>query len=98
MIRTTSKLAYLELAESGKLARSKQLFYDYLKFRPAMSRLEISKGTGQPINIVSGRINDLKRMGIVIEVSKRYCTITGSLITPVTVEKNGTQLNCFEED
>lgn len=98
MIRTTSKLAYLELAESGKLSKQKQFYYDYLKFKPALSLQEIQDRTDKQINAISGRINDLKKMGIVIEAPKRHCSITGSLIVPVTVEKNGTQLNCFEED
>ena len=46
---------------------------------------ELSRESGLEINAVSGRINDLKKEGMIAECSKRKCSITNRTVIPVTI-------------
>lgn len=52
--------------------------------RSPCSLNEIAFGTGYKINAVSGRVNEMKKAGELVETDKRPCTITGRTIRPVT--------------
>ena len=90
MSRVTSRKAYKELNEEGKVRSQKDTILFVVSMIPnsekdfGMSLKEIVKQTGYEINAVSGRVNDLKKVGSIEECTKRKCRITGRLVTPVT--------------
>ena len=89
MIRTTSKLAYKEINEDNTLSKQSEFIYKIVKDvcdsgdYENLSLKEIKSLTNIDINAVSGRVNELKKQGRLVEDSKRKCNITGRLITPV---------------
>ena len=95
MNRITSKKAYGELKHSGGHKNQKDTIVDILgKYPNGLSLREICNETGFDINAVSGRVNDLKKIGIIDEMPKRRCSITNRTIIPVTVtnSQRGDQL------
>ena len=82
MIATTSKQAYKDIVNSGTTLTQQQMILSILDAveRPLSGR-EIMAGTGLEI---SGRVNDLKKAGKVIECSRRKCSVSKTMITPVT--------------
>ena len=96
MNRITSHLAYNELKYSGQHKNQKDTISDLLIYYPdGLSLREICEKTGFEINAVSGRVNDLKKMGILDEMPKRKCSITNRTIIPVTIKNSqpGDQLS-----
>ena len=82
-MRTTSRVAYKEHNESGKLDQQKQHIKKLLLTEYPLSRREISKATNIEISSVSGRVNEMIKMGILEETTKRKCMFSKKLITPV---------------
>ena len=82
-MRTTSRIAYKEHNESGKLDQQKQHIKKLLLTEYPLSRREISKATNIEISSVSGRVNEMIKMGVVEETTKRKCMFSKKLITPV---------------
>ena len=84
-ISTTSINAYTDIKNDGTTATQKNIILDALDdaAKPLSAR-EIKELTGLEINAVSGRINDLKKDGLLVEAEKRKCSITHRLVTPVT--------------
>lgn len=84
MIRATSIKAYNELQFEGRKQTQEQKIIEVLKQKEMpLSLTEISSLTGFKINAVSGRVNELKKKGKLIEGKKRKCFITKRTITPV---------------
>ena len=89
MNRKTSKAAYEHNKESGITGSQKKKLHSLVDKMTNGNRgygvtlKEISRESGLEINAVSGRINDLKKEGILETDEKRYCTITKRLISPV---------------
>ena len=83
-MRTTSKIAYDQLKDSGGKQTQEERIVEILRDKGmSMSLREISALTGYEINAVSGRVNTLKKEGRVLEGTRRKCFITNRLITPV---------------
>ena len=86
MPRMTSTLAYYELKNSGKRDTQVGQILNCLKdqeFSTDLTLKEISRLTGLEINAVSGRVNGMKKDGLVSEAPKRKCRVTGRWVTPV---------------
>tara|TARA_R100000781_G_scaffold110486_1_gene75978 strand:- start:359 stop:691 length:333 start_codon:yes stop_codon:yes gene_type:complete len=83
MNRTTSRIAYKEHKQSGKLDQQKQHIKNLLLTEYPLSRREISRATNIEISSVSGRINEMIKMGVVEETTRRKCMFSKKLITPV---------------
>lgn len=81
--RETSLAAYDDLRDSGKVGKQAQTILNHLQPGGNYSLQEICRLTGLPINAVSGRVNDLKKIGLLAETDKRFCSITGRLVQPV---------------
>jgi len=97
MIAETSKLAYKQLNESGigKTQKSKILYLvrdHYQNTKKGLSLREISNMTNFEINAVSGRVNDLKKDGLLETTEKRKCSYTGAMIAPVIPVKENVVL------
>ena len=84
-ISTTSIEAYNDINSDGTSATQKNMILDTLdEIGKPLSAREVSQITGIEINAVSGRINDLKKDGLLVEAEKRKCSITHRMVTPVT--------------
>lgn len=82
-VRESSRAAYDELRDTGRLGRQQQTILDQIKPGRDYSLRELSRLTHLEINAVSGRVNDLKKMNLLVEGEKRACTVTGKTIPPV---------------
>ena len=83
-VRVSSMEAYREVNTDGTALTQKQTILALLQVSMPLSLREICEATGFDINAVSGRVNDLKHEGKVIECPRRKCSITDRLIIPVT--------------
>ena len=96
MSRVTSLYAYDMLKRSGDQKNQKRIIAETLIYYPeGLSLKEICRETGFEINVVSGRVNDLKKLGVLDEMPKRKCSITSRTIIPVAVKTSpvGDQLS-----
>ena len=81
MSRVTSRKAYKELNEEGKVRSQKDTILFVISMIPdsekdfGMSLKEIVRQTGFEINAVSGRVNDLKKDGSIEECTKRKLSL-----------------------
>ena len=91
MNRKTSKAAYEHNKESGITGSQKKKLHSLVDKMTNGNRgygvtlKEISRESGLEINAVSGRINDLKKEGMIAECDKRKCSITNRTVIPVTI-------------
>ena len=91
MIRKTSKNAYEYNKKSGISGSQKKELFDLVgrmingRSGYGVTLKELSRESGLEINAVSGRINDLKKEGMIAECSKRKCSITNRTVVPVTI-------------
>ena len=97
MVTQTSKLAYKQLNEEGigDTQKSKILYVvreHYKISDKGLSLREISNLTNFEINAVSGRVNDLKKDGLLETTEKRKCSYTGAMIAPVIPAKENVVL------
>ena len=88
-VRYTSITTYHDLKSEGIVGNQE---FEIIKFMFAIDEpqtlKEISRATGLEINVVSARVNTLKKKdvgsnGILIECDKRMCTVSGRNVTPV---------------
>ena len=86
-IRDASLEAYQELKDSGQLGKQEQTIYRALNGKSSMTLQEICKATNVQINAVAGRVNGLKKKGVLVESRKRVCRVTGRVVTPVRVNR-----------
>ena len=86
-VRDTSLKAFEGLKDSGQLGKQEQIIYRALSGESPMTLQEISKKTDVQINAVAGRVNGLKKKGILVESHKRICRVTGRVVTPVRVNR-----------
>ena len=90
-IRKTSKAAYEHNRESGITGSQKKALHSLVdkmtngRRGRGVTLKELSRESGLEINAVSGRINDLKKEGMIAECNKRKCTITNRTVIPVTI-------------
>lgn len=82
-MQETSLNAYDELKSTGKQGKQTEFILSKLEYGRDYSLQEIKKITGYEINVVSGRCNDLKKLKLLIESTKRKCSITAKTITPL---------------
>jgi len=86
-IRDASREAYDGMKKKGKLGKQEVVIREALIDQTPMTLQEIKLATGIDINAVSGRVNDLKKKNILVEVQKRVCKVTGRMVTPVKVNR-----------
>ena len=82
-MRKTSSQAYKELIESGRQHTQCEVIMAFLKNGGGFTLKELSRNLNIEINAISGRVNDLKKAGKLVEYSKRKCTITQRTVIPV---------------
>lgn len=81
----TSIRAYRDIEKDGTLSqRQRQILAVMKPFPVDYSLQELSKLSGLAINVVSGRVNELReKLGEVERAPARPCTVTGRTIRPV---------------
>jgi len=77
MQSATSFLAYIENLE--KLTGDKLTIMKTIKKEGEVNNMMLHELTGLNINNVSGRVNDLHKLGLIINSKKDTCPTTGSL-------------------
>ena len=88
-VRLTSKIAYREITENNTRTRQAEKIMNFIdtiitgNASTDVSLREIQKVSNLDINAISGRVNELKKDGKLVECEKRKCKVTGRLITPV---------------
>ena len=87
-MRLTSRIAYKNIIESGKTDSQKYLIIRLLKTEQPLSRREISWATNIEIGSVSGRVNEMLKLGILEEVKMRKCMFSKKLIKPVQLSES----------
>ena len=84
MNRHTSRIAYKNIIECGKATnQKKQIIKTLLSDKEPMSRREISAETLIELGSVSGRVNELIKLGILEETTMRRCIFSKKLVKPV---------------
>ena len=88
-VRTTSKIAFKEITENNTRTSQADKIIEFVdkiitdNASSDVSLREIQRVSNLDINAISGRVNELKKDGRLVECDKRKCKITGRLITPV---------------
>ena len=86
-IRDASLEAYQDLKDSGQLGKQEAIIYRALNGKSSMTLQEICRATDVQINAVAGRVNGLKKKGVLVESRKRVCRVTGRVVPPVRVNR-----------
>ncbi|QOR55261.1 MAG: hypothetical protein SHS37scaffold220_30 [Phage 67_12] len=85
----TSIDAYRSLEGNGTLTRQQAVIVGAMAHGRDYSLQELVAATGLPVNVVSGRVNELKTSGRLVLAEKRPCSRTGRLIAPVRLPAAG---------
>jgi predicted transcriptional regulator len=84
LVQETSAIAYHDLRQSGQLSNQQAHLLHYINPHRDYSLQELVLLTHLPINVVSGRVNELKTIGVLVHShAKRKCSITNRMINPV---------------
>lgn len=85
-VRDTSRAAYTEHKATGRLNNNQQRIVDLLMKNMGRdyTRSEIHRALNLPINVVSGRVNELIHVKhLVVEKRRRECNVTGKTVYAV---------------
>ena len=74
-VRQTSIEAYSRIKK--ELCKRQQEVYDGFLGNGTCTNLELSRLLGIPINQITPRTNELVKLGFVVEVEKRQCSVSG---------------------
>ena len=86
-VKYTSKASYKDAILSGLVNNQAAEILKVLMGQRPMSLQEIKTRTPFEINAISGRVNDLKKIGLLFECAKRKCSVTKRTITPVSTRR-----------
>lgn len=81
--KTLQEVADAVGIDTGRLGKQQQTILGKVQAGRDYSLRELAALSGLEINAVSGRVNDLKKLNLLVEGEKRSCTVTGKTITPV---------------
>lgn len=76
-VRSTSIKTYHQIMSEGWLGQQQEDVFVFFKYHPYTTDRQCSKNTEIPINAVTGRRNELVKMGCLMEGDKTYNTDTG---------------------
>ena len=78
MMRTTSLNAYIDIQSDGTASTQREKIKDFIsRFSEGLSRNEVSRLLGIPINATTGRIRELIKKGTICEAGKRLDVYSG---------------------
>ena len=75
-INDTSLWAYARATQN--LGKKQKEVLDCLRYFPDATNAEISQKLGWPVNRITPRILELRKLELVIDAGKRRCRVTGS--------------------
>jgi hypothetical protein len=84
-MQDSSLLAYEQIKSEGKLSHQQQTILSVVKPGNDYSLQELCRLTRLPINVISGRVNDLKKLKVLTLGETRPCSITLRTIHPVKI-------------
>ncbi len=85
--RDTSIEAYHAHAASGKLSVQQQAIMDFLaEYRHPMTRGELAQAMKMRLSSVTGRVNELLKMGRLQDHPRRPCSLTGIMSQEVSIK------------
>lgn len=79
MKQLTSQLSLFDTIYEGKVGKRQKQVLDYLSTVAYANNRVISANTGLPINVITPRVNELVKLGLVIEHSKTTDPVTNRL-------------------
>lgn len=84
-IRDTSLIAYDRLRASAKLSRQQLAVTAFLAgiLRRDCTRAELAEMLEMRLSSVCGRVNELRELGVIEELPRRRCRVTGESAHPV---------------
>lgn len=85
MISRFSLQAYWDLRDSGQLTKRQTEVFDAIAEHGPMTREEIAKATGMKEGSADGRVNEMVKKGVLVEVSSKINPVTGKLNGIVTL-------------
>lgn len=82
--RDTSRDAFAEHRETGKLGKQQQQVFAVLtRTGQAFTRAELAARTGLPVSSICGRVRELLDLKVIVEDPRRPCTVTKKSAHPV---------------
>jgi len=75
-VRQTSIDVYLKIKENGLLPKMQSVIFERLYNHGPMTAAECMQDLHLPSN-QSGRFTELRKKGVIQEIGKRHCTVTG---------------------
>jgi hypothetical protein len=76
MIQDTSLWAYA--CATQDLGKKQKEVFDALRFFPDATNAELAARLGWPVNRITPRCLELRKMGLILDAGKRTCKVTGS--------------------
>ena len=86
LVKQTSLEAYSRIKK--ELGKRQQEVYDGFLGNGACTNLELSKLLTIPINQITPRTNELVKLGLVAEVEKRQCSVSGKMAISWRVKRS----------
>jgi hypothetical protein len=77
MIQDTSLFAY-SVATQNLGAKQKQVL-DALRFVPDATNAELGRHLSWPVNRITPRVLELRKVGLILDAGRRICKVTGSM-------------------
>ena len=71
-VQQTSLMSYQQLRSEGEIGRRQSEVLGYIRRNPGCSDRDISKGLALPINMITGRRNELQKLGLISEDGLAY--------------------------
>lgn len=78
-VSENSKAIYKDILDEGLVGEQQIKVLDWLAQNPRSTDKELSVASGMNINAVTGRRNELARLGLVHSIGKRECNVTGRM-------------------
>lgn len=82
-VAQTSIETYHDIRDDGTIGKRQAEVLAAVKPGRDYSLQELVKITGLPVNVISGRANELRHMGLLELADVRPCSITGRNVRPV---------------
>lgn len=82
-VSDTSIATYHALRRDGTLSERKAQIMAVIAAGRDYTLQELVRLTGLPVNVISGRVNELKASGSLVHGTTRACSVTGRTVHPV---------------
>lgn len=76
MIQDTSLWAYARATQN--LGKKQKEVLDALRFFPDATNAELAARLNWPVNRITPRVLEIRKMGLILDAGKRTCKVTGS--------------------